>query len=331
MQNTVISHPLSEKLGKNSIDLNFITVPIFETVIRSLRSISIPGKSIAESLFISETITKKTKFLPQLSSHPIFKDLLLTSRNLETNLASQLFENLVLGNEVFTQALGSQPLIDSPSYLEKFDKPLLNTAKTREILALQGNGSISAVVCTSRPSSAPRGMNGSNGYFLPEVEIGLAQAGMEQIPFIGWGGILALAREKGDQPDNLLKPQPVQLLASIPVALGVEQSVALRWAYDVWMFSMKQNGGSARKAENSFALPSNISLHIFEDLTTGLVAGKQAAEILATLQINVDLHLWGITQDKMKSKALRNVGAKVFPDVNVAVGKALDMEKLNED
>jgi hypothetical protein len=206
----------------------------------------------------------------------------------------------------------------------------LSAAKTREILALQGNGSISAVVCTSRPSSAPGGMNSSNGYFLPEVEIGLDQAGMEQIPFIAWGGILALARENGDQPDNLLKPQPVQLLASIPVALGVEQSIALRWAYAVWKFSMKQNGGSARIDENSFALPSNISLHIFEDLTTGLVAGKQAAKILANLQMKADLHLWGISRDKMKSIALRNEGATVFPDMDSAVEKALVLEKLNE-
>jgi hypothetical protein len=297
----------------------------FETVIKELRKIFIPGKSAAESVF--QAAQEKLRFFEHSKNHPLLKELLLTTRDVRHNLVSSIFESFVVGSKPYTHITHQPTLVNSISYLEKYDKPLI-AAKVREHLIEAAKGQLSLAICTSRPSLAPAGMNDQSLDFFPEAEIGIKMIHMEGVPFFGWGGVQALAVQFNEEPDNLLKPQPVQMLASIAAALGNDGKESLTWAEHLWKYEQQEREITVAGEGLKKPFPHEISLHIFEDLTTGLQAGKRAKRILENTGSKVVLHLWGISTHQEKIVALKSEGAKVFSKIDQAVEQAMKQELI---
>jgi hypothetical protein len=299
--------------------------PDFESLIIGLKRISIPGKSIAES--VCQAAQEGSRLFEHSKNHPLFKELLLTTRDVRHNLASSIFESIVVGSEAYSKITHQPSFVNSISYLEKYDKPLI-TEMTRDHLIEVSKGQLSLAICTSRPSLAPAGMKDKSQDFFPEAEIGIKMTHMEGVPFFGWGGVQALAGQYNEEPDNLLKPQPVQMLASLAAALGNDAKESLIWAYHLWKHDQRVRRIPFSVDSLKKSLSHEISLHIFEDLTTGLQAGAKARKILVNAGHRVDLHLWGISSHKEKVVALKKESAKVFSHVDQAVEQALKIENI---
>jgi hypothetical protein len=297
----------------------------FETVIKGLRRISIPGRSIAESVY--QAAQDDFRFFEYSKNHPLLRELLLTTRDVRNNLVSSIFEAFVVGSEAYSKITHQPSLVKSISFLEKFDKPLIGM-NTRNKLLESANDQLSLAICTSRPSLAPAGMKDKSQDFFPEAEIGVEMIHMDRVPIFGWGGMQALAAKYNEEPDNMLKPQPIQMLASLAAALGNDAKESLIWAYHLWKHDLRVKGIPFSAIILKKSLPHEISLHIFEDLTTGLQAGKSTKRILENVGHEVELHLWGISSYKEKVIALKKESAKVFSHVDQAVEQALKIENI---
>jgi len=119
----------------------------------------------------------------------------------------------------------------------------------------------------------------------------------------------------------LLKPSPAQALSAIAYHFTGDEASALQWAADVFQAAAANTLTSAHVLRLS--LPTKLTLHVFEDSPNGLSGGIQAAVLLRAMGKEVDLHLWGISQNPVKQTALQAQGGQVFLDVNQAVRQAL--------
>ena len=299
--------------------------PDFESLIIGLRRISIPGKSIAESVY--QATKEASGLFEHAKDHRLFKELLMTTRDVRNNLVSSIFESFVVGSEAYAKITHLPSLLNSISYLEMYDKPLIREMP-RDHLIKASKGQLVLAICTSRPSLSPHSMDSKTFDYFPEAEIGIKMIHMEGVPFLGWGGIQTLAAQYNEEPDNMLKPQPVQMLASLAAALGNDAKESLIWAYHLWKHDLRVKGIPFSAIILKKSLPHEISLHIFEDLTTGLQAGKSTKRILENVGHEVELHLWGISSYKEKVVALKKESAKVFSHVDQAVEQALKIENI---
>ncbi|MCX8025749.1 MAG: hypothetical protein N3A60_11150, partial [Thermanaerothrix sp.] len=70
-------------------------------------------------------------------------------------------------------------------------------------------------------------------------------------------------------------------------------------------------------------LPSDLTVHIFEDSPIGIQACRRSTQFLNELGCRVELHAWGISRQPAKIQALVAQGAQVLPEVNLALEAAL--------
>ncbi len=249
------------------------------------------------------------------SSAPYLTELLGDTRHVERSETLRVFQSMILGDEGFAAAYGFQAGFESESYLKKYDKSSLTLENQKRLQHVISNGTIKAAVITARPSLAPDGMRDVANDYSPEAEMAVGLTGLRGIPLVGYGTLQFLAGRIGAMADSLVKPSPVQALAAIAAACGEEMVSALDWAAE-----MAQGG---RNQIVNGKIPARFTLHIFEDSAIGIRACQRAVVILKQVQIEATVKAWGIARNLDKIKTLESVGAKVFPDVNLALEEAL--------
>jgi hypothetical protein len=170
----------------------------------------------------------------------------------------------------------------------------------------------SGAIFTNRPSLPP------DGYFsTPEAEIGAQTVGLENLPIVGFGALSWFAFKRGLDLEAFLKPSPVHVLAALWLALergsSLEKEDSLITALKAALQALDGEG-----REGWMGLEGS-QVFVFEDTVRGMKSARTAGEILAKMDIHIQVELYGITDSRPKQEALSDFGAAVFPDLSAAL------------
>jgi hypothetical protein len=280
----------------------------------------------AEALLRSLQADKGSDF-PCLSMS-LLEDLFTNTRSVKKSIVTRVFQNIVLGSKDFETVFGMKPLFEVESCLKAHDKLLLESGLYDQIKKTKQAGDFWYAAYTARPSLPPKEITEGAWGYSPEAEAGLSLLDPEQIPLIGYGRLKYLAEQMGTSPDAILKPAPLQALAALAAAVTETEYPALLWALEALS---RFSGGRVKPLEIKSGvdieeqLPRKFNLHVFEDSSIGIIAGRKAAELLNLNGFEVDFFAWGVATEEDKKLALTRVGAQIFPTVNEAVRQALGM------
>ncbi len=297
----------------------------FTSLVERLPRYLIPGEALSDSLvntFQSGRALDLFPFLPEA----LLVNLFSNTRDVLKSRTTSVFQAHVLGSEVFASVYNQTPPVIAPSYLDRLDRNLLTDETRRQLLDAQEAGQAHLAALTARYSLPPL-LDVDSRLYSPEAEMALRLVGLEKIPVAGYGSVNYLAEQVGFTGERLLKPVPVQALAAAAAAYGNPLWDALQWGYQLvaggeGYLDLPRLDGRGKQLPTP--LPDQLELHVFEDSPIGILACIEAVRILKTHSIEVDLHAWAIAVHPAKVTALQALGALVLPDVNLAVGKALN-------
>jgi hypothetical protein len=293
----------------------------YPSAIRALKPFVRVGEAPADSILKACLAGQQGAPFAGIAGQGVLRELLSYTRRPGQSLTTQIFTTFSLGHEVYQQAMGLQPLFQAESLLCKNDHPMM-TAKIREVLnARQRGGDLRLAAYTARPSIPDDPPQEVLAVFAPEAEMAIAQVGLEGIIIVGSGQTGQAAWQLGENEDRLTKPAPYHALVAVAAALTGSRQLSVAWTMAAFRHFERGEAPPPREI-NGTALPSSLSLHIFEDSPSGIQGGKDAAAMLEQLGIQVDLHLWGVTTHPDKTAALQAAGAQVWADVNQAVTAA---------
>jgi hypothetical protein len=121
---------------------------------------------------------------------------------------------------------------------------------------------------------------------------------------VGW-----LAASRGKDPAAYLKPSPVQALAAIRAAVTGEEAASLKAAADL-VEDRTQTG----PFDGLPGWPWRVI--VFEDSAGGIIAARQAVDLLREVGLPVDLDGVGVAIQASKRAALAKVAGRIVADVN---------------
>ena len=257
--------------------------------------------------------------LPNIRKQAFLEELLGYTRDIQKSVTFRIFQNIVLGAEVFLRTYHLAPEIQVESYLEKYDHPLIQQEICAELKRGMEQGYLYLSALTARPSLPPKEILSYNEKYTPEAEMALRILGLKNMALMSFGRMNYLAEEMGEEADYLLKPSPVQGLAALRAALTGEELASLEWAYEM----VRQDQNNLKSEITLDWLPDDIVLHVFEDSTAGIQSVINAVRILEKFGVRVRWHAWGIASHEEKVAALKKLGAEIVPDINLAIKAAL--------
>jgi hypothetical protein len=228
---------------------------------------------------------------------------------------TRYFQQLVLGPERVRRTYGVEAVLEEPSYLETYDRPLLEESSRLRLHETCRSTRTGAALYTARPSLPPAGTQPQGGY-SPEAELARSLVGLEPFPIVGLGSLSWLAYQVGETVEHLVKPSPVQALAAVGVAALGEQRPALEAAY-----ALHTTG----RLRGPLAQLQDGTIHVFEDAPTGLAAAARAVDSLHSAGASLELRAYAVSaQQDAKRSALQAKGVPIFPSVNDALAAALE-------
>ena len=258
---------------------------------------------------------------PYLSKTPLLEALFGDTRQVLKSMTTQVFQNYVLGDKVFSKTYGLSNYFQTDSYLNMYDQPLLSIENCGTLKKLILNGDTYLSVYTARPSLPPQGTSYHPSSYTPEAEMALEMVGLQEVPIIAYGRMKYLAEEMEWDVEKLLKPAPTQAMAAIFAALMGREWDALSLAGKIVQAAGQGNieDGRGLINDSSPAFPVELNLHVFEDSAGGMRAVREASIIFNNIGIHTNTSYWGIARDEKKIAPLLNLGAAVFDDVNQAL------------
>jgi hypothetical protein len=259
------------------------------------------------------------KLFPRLQWEPLLPALLANTRELGLSGTTRLFQNICLGSALFEQTYGLPALVEAPGTLSTYDRANITPTLRDKLLEQWAEGHILPAAYTMRPSLPPRlpgeGLfSPAEAGFSPEAEIALELAGLGNLPLVGYGRIRKLAQWSGAPAELYLKPSPVQALAAILAALGVDEARALREGLLL----------SQGIRPPAFGDASQLTVHVFEDSLGGILAVQAAVLALENVGVHCLTHTWGIAVHPEKVAALEAAGLPVFSDISTALQAAFN-------
>jgi hypothetical protein len=278
------------------------TPPDLQSFIDSLSQTHLqemPPLKRAEHLFLSgpDSYTREQRQALQA--------ILRNARQIAGSLTHCIFQELVLGSRVFTETYGLPPTLDTESYLLEYDRATLPEQARAKLVEWLRDVDHRATVFTSRPSRSVGGQ-----FCPPEAELGARGVGLGMLPIVGLGSMLWLGARRGRDPDSLLKPSPVHALAAMRLALGEPLRQVLEAAAML---------GLDGQADDGWSILRGAEVYVFEDTAGGLKSARLAKDMLAGIDVPVEVHLFGVTNSVPKRQALETVGAVVLPTLSVAL------------
>ncbi|WP_299028217.1 hypothetical protein [uncultured Thermanaerothrix sp.] len=295
--------------------------PAFGKAYDGLGDKRMAGYPLVEGLLMQRDSSWLQERFPRLSHHPLLEVMFSSTRDIFHHLPNRDFQVRVLGSHLFEETYRVKAPFDSASYLEVWDRVLVEKSILAEVLQ---NGEGGGAVMTARPSRPPLSPPHIRVGYSPEAEIAVELLGAPDLPVIGHGALIFVAEYLGIHAECLLKPSPFQALAAIMAALTGDALKGLLWAYQMygrpeWGDNAHLNGLIDKHSLRSCLLPSRLSVHIFEDSPVGIRACQKATEYLLGLGCQVNLNAWGISHQPTKRRALEELGAQVFTTINQAL------------
>lgn len=231
------------------------------------------------------------------------KDILYNARDIYQSVTLPIHQETVLGSQVYQKHYQLKPQLGIESYLMVYDKPALNPEMRKTLRERLSDKDHYAGIMTNRPSDIPPGYLSS-----PEAEAGAQLVGLRDMPLLGSGMLGWFATTQCDLPDHLfLKPNPIHALGLMQMCYGEPIKKALSLAYDLW------RGLGDRKDWEKF---NQTTVYVFEDAVKGFDSGKNAKQLLAQKQIDIDLRLIGVSKSPIKEAALQSFADQTFSDIN---------------
>lgn len=239
-------------------------------------------------------------------------DQIQTIQNLIRNAASahhslthRIFQELVLGSQVYTEIYPYPPMLNTDSFLLQFDYPNLPPQIAAGLMEWLTPGDRRAVIFTLRPSQPPAGT-----FCTPEAEMGAALCGLEELPVAGLGGILWLAERRKLAPEKFGKPSPVHALTALRLALGDSLESALQAAASLALDD---------RIDDTWGALDQAHVYLFEDTVRGLTSLQAGRDLLHQKNIDLQVSAFGVTANPSKRAALESAGAAVHPSLSEAL------------
>lgn len=226
------------------------------------------------------------------------------------SLTHRIIQELNLGALTFEACYCVPAALPGPGYLNTIDPPLISAETAAELIAWSAAPETRAVVFTNRPSMMPRGAGGT-----PEAEIGLERVGLSALPFVAMGHLDWLAAARGLEPQSLLKPSPVHVLAALRRVAGDELIEALHGAARLGLDGMDDGGW--RRLDGAH-------ITVFDDSFRGLLSAREAQAALHQIGLRVTLDLRGVTTLAAKRQALEAAGGVVYTDFLAAARSVIE-------
>lgn len=237
---------------------------------------------------------------------PLRENLLLHTRDPFRSATTRLFQQYVLGSALYRRIYRQENEVESDSYLQRYDRPLLPPPVQKQLCALSQQEETSLAAMTARPCLPPRGIDGEVYGYAPEAEIALRMVGLPEVTLIGFGKLKYVGELYGIEAEMLLKPSPVHALAAVGAVLSGDELWASRAAVE-WLL----RGGR----EIFHRLPPEIEIHVVEDTLGGIRSAWGAAEVLKQEGKIVRVFSWGMTGNQAeKTQALTEKGIPCYGD-----------------
>jgi len=233
------------------------------------------------------------------------RNCLRNARRAEHSLTFRLFQEFVLGSDLYGQIYGLPPHLNREGYLTTQDRPLLSENARHELQGWLMQPGHHAAGFTKRPS---RGLEES--MHAPEAELGLKVIDLEQLPVVGTGGMAWVAAGRGEEVDAFLKPSAVHALAALRLAIGSPLETALQAAA-----ALERDG----RADGGWREFVSAKIYVFEDSVEGLLSARSAQRALRQAGIEVEVALFGISDSPSKRQALSLAGAELFSNLEHAL------------
>ena len=231
------------------------------------------------------------------------QEILFKARDIYHSLTLPWHQETVLGSRVFQNNYGLTPQLDTDSFLQRYDQPVLTPEKRKKLEGWLADDHYCAGILTNRPSKTPPGYLSS-----PEAELGAELVGMSHLPIVGSGLLAWFAVSQCGQPDHaFFKPNPIHALALMQLCFGFPAEDALNKAYKLW-----QSEGN-REDWVSF---DGSTVLVFEDSVKGLQSVSAAQSLLARIKVTIDIKLFGVSANPIKRAELAKIADWVYTDIN---------------
>ena len=238
--------------------------------------------------------------------------ILNDSHDIDRSLTMKIYQELVLGSQLFESEYGYASQLGLGSTLRQFDRPNLSLRAYQMLQDWVTQDGHQAVLFTNRPSKYPDGQGGT-----PEAEIGATSLSLENLPLLGMGGPAWLSTQAGLADNAYLKPSPLHALAALQLALGAPLKPALKVSEDLL----------AGQPDESWAALDGARVWVLEDTTGGLRSVQSAAGHLEALGVKIQVTLFGIAEGRVKRRALADQGAAVYSDLNLVLYSVLAQDE----
>lgn len=245
----------------------------------------------------------------------LYDCFLIGTRSALESYGTKLFQNIILGEEIFEKTFALRSEYAGPSLLQA-DRALIDRANVKVLRWLNKQPGWHVCVYTARPSyPTPEAVAG----YSPEAEIALQLAGMSDFPLVGMGAMEWLAAQYGERSEDLTKPNTTQAMAALIAALRSScNKDVLKAAY-----------ASARQQSTDETIgalkSSKISIYVFEDTVSGIKPMLKVAEQLNAAGCSITVQPHGIAKSSQKRDALAEFcGQNLHEDVNQAVDAVLE-------
>jgi len=252
--------------------------------------------------------------VPQRAAVAVILDELLDdTHNFDRAPITQYFQHLVIGSAGVAKTYGVEPYFEARPYLLDYDVAELSPETAVRLREAADAGRIAPAIYTARPSLPPNGSDAPTKGYSPEAELAQELVGLEGWPLIGLGQLQWLATRCGAQTAQIVKPSPVQALAAIGAAVGLETS-ALEAA---WTFH------ETGELCEPLASLDVTTVHVFEDTVGGMGGVRSAVELLQATGVDIRWQPYGITPATgAKAEAMAMQGIPTYCSVNEAVEAA---------
>jgi hypothetical protein len=226
----------------------------------------------------------------------------------------EYFQQFTLGSRAYAEHYHVPATVETPSLLEEMDRLAISTTSRDRILALHSQKRICAAIITARPCWPQEAREDLMDY-PPEAEIALKVMGLKDLPMVGAGHMLWLAKLHGQKPDAYLKPNPVHSLAAFAFALGAVEGMALEAAR-----TFVEEGKLISPLDQ--IKEGGAEVVVFEDSPTGVIGTQSAVDLLRRARLNIRLAFMGVAAGGEKRAALESLGAVVFDTADEALDAA---------
>lgn len=218
---------------------------------------------------------------------------LATTRDASKNIITGVFQEYILGKELFEKTYGKKSLTNAlESLIHTEDRSLINFSGLDTLNQIKTKGG-KIVVYTGRPGLPPSDAlrKRSDGY-SPEAELAIEKSYVDAIGPVTMGSMEWLGRETNNSVESLTKPNPTQAIAAILSALkGVTDARVLMATYE-W----DKNGKIPEEIQDIIENKKKKILRIvvIEDSLSGIIAFVNAKKLFDNVNLKINITTIGV-------------------------------------